>query len=69
MFYAALYPGEDGCEFNGELFTRHENVYTKLMGTAADDEMADVISVIDLSDERVLLYSEIESQICFLAST
>ena len=69
VFYAALYPGEDGCKFNGELFTRHENVYAKLMGTAADDEMADVISVIDLSDERALLYSEIESQICFLAST
>lgn len=69
VFYAALYPGEDGCEFNGELFARHENVYTKLMGTAADDPMADVITVVDLSDEKTLLYSEVESQLCFLAST
>ena len=69
VFYAALYPGEDGCEFNGELFARHENVYTKLMGTAADDPMADVITVVDLSDEKALLYSEVESQLCFLAST
>ena len=69
VFYAALYPGEDGCKFNGELFARHENVYTKLMGTAADDPMADVIAVVDLSDEKALLYSEVESQLCFLAST
>ena len=69
VFYAALYPGEDGCEFNGELFARHENVYAKLMGTAADDPMADVITVVDLSDEKALLYSEVESQLCFLAST
>lgn len=69
VFYAALYPGEDGCEFNGELFARHENVYAKLMGTPADDPMANVISVVDLSGERALLYSEVESQLCFLAST
>ncbi len=69
VFYAALYPDEDGCVFNDALFARHENAYCALMGAAADDPMADVICVAELSGEKALLYSEIESQLCFLAST
>ena len=66
VFYAALYPGEDGCIFNEELFDRHDNVYCHLMNVPEDDPMARVITVIDLSGERALLYSEIESRVCFL---
>ena len=66
VFYAALYPGEDGCIFNEGLFDRHDNVYCHLMNVPEDDPMARVITVIDLSGERALLYSEIESRVCFL---
>ena len=69
VFYAALYPGEDGCIFNEAMFDRHKNVYCDLMDAPADDPMAQIITVADLRGEKVLLYSEIESQICFLAST
>lgn len=66
VFYAALYPGEDGCIFNEGLFDRHDNVYCHLMNVPEDDPMARVITVIDLSGERALLCSEIESRVCFL---
>ena len=36
------------------------------MNVPEDDPMARVITVIDLSGERALLYSEIESRVCFL---
>lgn len=69
VFYAALYPGEDGCIFNEAMFDRHKNVYCDLMDAPGGDPMAQIITVADLRGEKVLLYSEIESQICFLAST
>ena len=69
VFYAALYPEEEECDFNEALFSTHKNVYCELTGAAEDDPIASVIKVVDFSGEDVRLYSEIESQICFLAST
>lgn len=66
-FYAALYPGEDGCVFNEERFSGCEDVYAKLLKADAADPIADVISVYDLGEGNAILYSEVESQECFLA--
>ena len=63
----ALYPGEDGCVFNEELFSGCEDVYAKLLKTDTADPIADVISVYDLGEGKAILYSEVESQECFLA--
>ena len=66
-FYVALYPGEDGCTFDQSLFDGCENVYCKLIGADASDAMSEVISVYDLGENGAILYSEVESQECFLA--
>lgn len=66
-FYVALYPGENGCTFDEALLESCENVYSELIGAAPDDPMAQVISVYDLGKGGAILYSEVESQECFLA--
>lgn len=66
-FYVALYPGENGCVLSEELLDSCENVYSKLMNAEAGDLMAGVISVYDLGEGGAILYSELESQDCFLA--
>ena len=66
-FYAALYPGEDGCVFNEERFSGCEDVCAKLLKADTSDPIADVISVYDLGEGNAILYSEVESQECFLA--
>ena len=66
-FYAALYPGENGCVLSEELLEGCENVYSKLMKAEEGDLMAEVISVYDLGENGAILYSELESQDCFLA--
>ena len=66
-FYVALYPGEDGCTFDQSLFDGCENVYCKLTGADTSDAMSEVISVYDLGENGAILYSEVESQECFLA--
>lgn len=66
-FYAAVYQGEDGCIFNEDMFDSFPNVYPELMNAADDDPMRDVIRVCDFGENKAILYSEIESQDCFLA--
>ena len=58
---------EGGCVFQDALFAGCENVYSTLMPTDADDAMADVIRVYDLGKDQAILYSEVGSQVCFLA--
>ena len=65
-FYAALYPGEYGCEFHDESFLSCENRFAALMSENAEPDMEKVIHVCDLG-ENAILYSEIASQECFLA--
>ena len=66
-FYVALYPGEEGCVLDEALFEECENVYSKLVSSEPGDAMADVIRVFDLGESGAILYSEVESQECFLA--
>lgn len=66
-FYVALYPGEEGCVLDEALFEECENVYSKLIRFEPGDAMADVIHVFDLGKSGAILYSEVESQECFLA--
>ncbi len=66
-FYVALYPGEEGCVLDEALFEECENVYSKLIRLEPGDAMADVIRVFDLGESGAILYSEVESQECFLA--
>lgn len=68
-FYAAVYQGEEGCSFAEDMFDDYENVYPELMNAKPDDPMCGVIKVYDFSAEQVILYSEIETQDCFLAAT
>ena len=42
-------------------------MYAKLLKADAADPIADVISVYDLGEGNAILYSEVESQECFLA--
>ena len=66
-FYAAVYQGDEGCDFDESLFDSYPNRYCELMGADESDPMAEVIKVCDFSGEEVLLFSEIEAQDCFLA--
>ena len=65
-FYAAVYRGEYGCEFNDGMFLSCENRYAGLMGENSEPEMEKVIRVCDLG-ENAILYAEIATQECFLA--
>ena len=51
------------------MFDDYKNVYPELMNVKPDDPMCGVIKVYDFSAEQVILYSEIETQDCFLAAT
>lgn len=66
-FYVALYPGEEGCVLDEALFEECENVYSKLIRFEPGDAMSEVIRVFDLGESGAILYSEVESQECFLA--
>lgn len=66
-FYVALYPGEEGCVLDEALFEECENVYSKLVSSEPGDAMSEVIRVFDLGESGAILYSEVESQECFLA--
>ena len=66
-FYVALYPGEGGCTLSEELLGNCEDVYSRLVKIEDGDPIADVISVYDLGEGGAILYSEVESQECFLA--
>ena len=63
IFYTAIYQGERGCEFNEALFDRYPDRYAELTG---DEQLAEVIKVYDLGEGGAILYSEMESQECFL---
>ena len=63
IFYTAIYQGERGCEFNEALFDRYPDIYRELTG---DEQLAEVIKVYDLGEGGAILYSEMESQECFL---
>ena len=65
-FYAAVYRGEYGCEFNDAMFLSCENKYAELMGEHSEPDMEKVIRVCDLGDSAIL-YAEIATQECFLA--
>ena len=65
IFYTAIYQGEKGCEFNEALFDRYPDRYRELTN---DEQLAEVIKVYDLGEGGAILYSEMESQECFLAS-
>lgn len=62
--YTAIYRGERGVEYNEELLGALPSVYTDLTGD--DGPMKDIIGVYDVADRKGVLYSEIESQECFL---
>jgi pyruvate,water dikinase len=62
--YTAIYRGEHGVEFNDDMLKNQPNAYAGLTGD--DGPMGDIISVWDVSDRDAVLYSEIESQECFL---
>ena len=57
------------CSFAEDMFDDYKNVYPELMNVKPDDPMCGVIKVYDFSAEQVILYSEIETQDCFLAAT
>lgn len=62
--YTAIYRGEKGVEFDEALLNAMPNIYAEL----TDDKsgMGKIISVYDVSGNNAVLYSEIESQECFL---
>lgn len=57
--YTAIYRGEYDVEFREDLLDALPDIY--------EGEMKGVISLYDVSDKNVVLYSEISSQDCFLA--
>ena len=63
IFYTAIYQGERGCEFNEALFDRFPDRYRELTG---DANLEGVIKVYDLGENGAILYSELESEECFL---
>ncbi len=66
IFYAAIYQGEPDCDFSEAGFDALPNCYEKLTG---DSRLADVIRVYDLTEKKAILYSEVKSRECFLATT
>ena len=65
IFYTAVYQGEEGVEFNEALFDRYPDVYRELTG---DKALEGVVKVYDLGENGAILYSEMESQDCFLGA-
>lgn len=65
IFYAALYQGEDGCQFNKAIFDSYPDAYSALTG---DSTLAGIIKVYDLGENGAILYSEISGQDCFLGA-
>ena len=63
IFYTAIYQGERGCAFNEALFDRYPDRYRELTG---DERYEGVVKVYDLGENGAILYSEMESQECFL---
>ena len=63
IHYAAIYQGESGCSFRGDLFEQYPDVYQELTG---DELMKNVIRVFDFGDGGAILYSELKSSDCFL---
>jgi hypothetical protein len=63
IFYAAIYQGEEGCEFDESLFDACPDRYKELTG---DELFEGVIRVCDLRDAEAILYAEMGSQDCFL---
>ena len=66
IFYAALYQGEEGCEFREDLFDCFPDRYRELTG---DETFEGVIRVCDLRNAGAILYSEMASQDCLLGTT
>lgn len=65
IFYTAVYQGEEGCLFNEALFDVCPDRYKELTG---DEDLEGVIKVYDMGQPGAILFSEIASQDCFLAS-
>ena len=65
IFYAAIYQGEEGCEFDESLFDACPDRYKELTG---DELFEGVIRVCDLRDREAILYAEMDSQDCFLGA-
>ncbi len=63
IFYTAIYQGEEGCAFNEALFDSYPDRYRELTG---DEHYEGVIKVCDLGENGAILYSEMETQECFL---
>ena len=63
IFYAAIYQGEEGCEFDESLFDACPDRYKELTG---DELFEGVIRVCDLRDREAILYAEMGEQDCFL---
>ena len=62
--YAAIYRGDNGVDFDEPLLDSLPNIYTDLTGDSSG--MSRIISVYDVAARDAVLYSEIESQECFL---
>ena len=62
IFYAALYQGEPGCEFDEAGFDAFPDRYTELTG---DEKLSGIVRVYDLGEKGAILYSEVKSQECF----
>ena len=65
IFYAAIYQGEPGCEFSEAAFEAFPDRYEELTG---DPKLRDVIRIYDLGEPGAVLYSEVQSQECFLGT-
>lgn len=65
IFYAAVYQGEEGVQFNQALFDSYPDVYTELTG---DESLKNVIKVYDFGENGAILFSEISKQDCFLGA-
>ena len=65
IFYAALYRGEEGCDFDQALLDACPDLYTELTG---DEALRGVIKVYDLGQPGGILYAEMAGQDCFLGA-
>ncbi len=63
IFYTAIYQEEESCSFSEEKLDFFPDRYTELTG---DEKLAGIVRVYDFGKKGAILYSEVESQECFL---
>ena len=63
IFYAAFYQGTPDCSFNEAGFDSFPDCYDEFL---SDEKLKGVVCVYDLGENSAILYSEVNSQECFL---